>query len=84
MPGKAYEELIHKHLGASVIGPIARDATALHARERAQYSAAETATLNAEKADKTPKAPRRRSRPAAGSAKTAKAEPRSRIPAQLL
>ena len=87
LPAKAHEALIRKHLGASVIGHIARDATAICARERAQYSAAETAAFKAAKAakaDKTPKAPKRRGRPAAGSAKTAKAEPRSRIPAQLL
>ena len=87
LPAKAHEALIRKHLGASVIGHIARDSTAICARERAQYSAAETAAFNAAKAakaDKTPKAPKRRGRPAAGSAKTAKAEPRSRIPAQLL
>ena len=87
LPAKAHEALIRKHLGASVIGHIARDATAICARERAQYSAAETAAFNvakAAKADKTPKAPRRRGRPAAGSAKLEKAAPRSRIPAQLL
>lgn len=87
LAGKAHEALIRQHLGASVIGHIARDATAIHARERAQYSAAETAAFNAAKAakaDKTPKAPKRRGRPAAGSAKLDKAEPRSRIPAQLL
>ena len=84
LPAKAHEALIRKHLGASVIGHIARDATAICARERAQYSAAETAAFNAAKAakaDPAPKAPRRRGRPAADSAK---AEPRSRIPAQLL
>ena len=87
LPAKAHEALIRKHLGASVIGHIARDSTAICARERAQYSAAETAAFNAAKAakaDPAPKAPKRRGRPAAGSAKTAKAEPRSRIPAQLL
>lgn len=87
LAGKAHEALIRQHLGASVIGHIARDATAICARERAQYSAAETAALNAAKAakaDKAPKAPKRRGRPAAGSAKLEKAAPRSRIPAQLL
>lgn len=87
LAGKAHEALIRQHLGASVIGHIARDATAICARERAQYSAAETAAFNAAKAakaDKTPKAPKRRGRPAAGSAKLEKAAPRSRIPAQLL
>ena len=87
LPAKAHEALIRQHLGASMIGHIARDATAICARERAQYSAAETAAFNAAKAakaDKALKAPRRRGRPAAGSAKLEKAEPRSRIPAQLL
>ena len=84
LPAQAHASLIRTHLGASVIGHIARDSTAICARERAQYSAAETAALNAAKAakaDKTPKAPKRRGRPVAGSAK---AKPRSRIPAQLL
>jgi hypothetical protein len=90
LPAKAHEALIRLHLGASVIGHIARDATAICARERAQYSAAETAARNAAKAakaakaDKVPKVPGRRGRPAAGSAKTDNAAPRSRIPAQLL
>lgn len=89
LPAQAHASLIRKHLGASVIGHIARDSTAICARERAEYSAAETAALNAAKAaeaakaDKTPKEPKRRGRPAAGSARTAKAKPRSRIPAQL-
>lgn len=86
LPSKAHEALIRQHLGASVIGHIARDATAICARERAQYSAAETAALNAAKAakaDKALKVPKRRGRPAAGSAKRDKATPRSRIPAQL-
>ena len=84
LAAQAHASLIRKHLGASVIGHIARDSTAICARERAQYSAAETAALNAAKAakaDKTPKEPNRRGRPVAGSAK---AKPRSRIPAQLL
>ena len=87
LPAQAHASLIRTHLGASVIGHIARDSTAICARERAQYSAAETAALNAAKAakaDKTPKAPKRRGRPVAGSVKAAKAKPRSRIPAQLL
>lgn len=86
LPAKAHESLIRQHLGASVIGHIARDATAICARERAQYSAAETAAFNAAKAakaDKAAKTPKRRGRPAAGSAKLEKAAPRSRIPAQL-
>jgi hypothetical protein len=87
LPAKAHEALIRQHLGASVIGHIARDATAICARERAQYSAAETMAFNAAKAAKAykaPKAAKRRGRPAAGSAKLDKAAPRSRIPAQLL
>ena len=87
LAAKAHEALIRQHLGATVIGHIARDSTAIHARERAQYSAAETAALNASKAakaDKAPKQPKRRGRPAAGLAKMAPAKPRSRIPAQLL
>ena len=90
LPAKAHEALIRQHLGATVIGHIARDSTAIHARERAQYSAAQTAALNeakAAKAVKADKAPKRRGRPPAGSVaadKTAKAKPRSRIPAQLL
>lgn len=90
LPARAHEALIRKHLGDSVIGHIARDSTAICARERAQYSADETAALNAAKAakaDKTPKEPKRRGRPPAGSVaadKTAQAKPRSRIPAQLL
>ena len=87
LPGKAHEALIRQHLGSVVIGHIARDSTAIHARERAQYSAAETAALNASKAakaDKTPEQPKRRGRPVAGLAKKAPAKPRSRIPAQLL
>ena len=84
LAARAHEALIRKHLGQSVIGHIARDSTAIPARERAQYSAAETAAFNAakaDKADKNPKEPKRRGRPAAGAAPAA---PRSRIPAQLL
>ena len=84
LAARAHEALIRKHLGQSVIGHIARDSTAIPARERAQYSAAETAALNAAKAakaDKNPKEPKRRGRSAAGAAPAA---PRSRIPAQLL
>lgn len=84
LPAKAHEALIRQHLGQVVIGHIARDSTAIHARERAQYSQAETAALNEKKAVKQPK---RRGRPPAGADKThkdGKAKPRSRIPAQLL
>ena len=93
LAAKAHEALIRQHLGSTVIGHIARDSTAIHARERAQYSAAQTAALNearavkaarATKTTKTDKAPKRRGRPPAGSRKTDKAKPRSRIPAQLL
>ena len=41
LAARAHEALIRKHLGESVIGHIARDSTAIPARERAQYSAAE-------------------------------------------
>jgi K+-transporting ATPase c subunit len=81
LPAKAHEALIRTHLGASVIGHIARDSTAIHARESAQYSVAETATLNAAKAAKQNKQPKRKGRPPAGAPA---AKPRSRIPAQLL
>ena len=84
LAAKAHEALIRQHLGATVIGHIARDSTAIHARERAQYSAAETAALNASKAAKADKVAKRRGRPPAGSSKTDKAKPRSRIPVQLL
>ena len=93
LPAKAHEALIRQHLGQAVIGHIARDSTAIHARERAQYSQAETAALNEAKAakqarlGKTAKPPKRRGRPPAGANKTdkdGKAKPRSRIPAQLL
>ena len=81
LPAQAHEALIRTHLGDSVIGHIARDSTAIHARERAQYSGAETAALNAAKAAKHDKQPKRRGRPPAGAPA---AKPRSRIPAQLL
>jgi len=93
LPAKAHEALIRQHLGQVVIGHIARDSTAIHARERAQYSQAETAALNEAKAAKqaklvkADKQPKRRGRPPAGAGKTSKddkANPRSRIPAQLL
>ena len=87
LPAKAHEALIRQHLGGCIIGHIARDSTAICARERAQYSAEETEALNAAKAAKADKAPKRRGRPKAGSVKAEKAEkakPRSRIPAQLL
>ena len=41
LPARAHEALRRKHLGESVIGHIARDSMAIHARERAQYSAQE-------------------------------------------
>ena len=81
LAAKAHEALIRQHLGTMVIGHIARDSTAIHARERAQYSADQTAAL---KAVKAVKAPKRRGRPPAGSHQTDQAKPRSRIPAQLL
>ena len=87
LPAIAHEALIRQHLGTAVIGHIARDSTAIHARERAQYSAAQTAELNAAKAAKAATAemaPKRRGRPPAGSVTADKAKPRSRIPVQLL
>lgn len=96
LPAKAHEALIRQHLGQAVIGHIARDSTAIHARERAQYSQAETAALNEAKTAKQTKLnqqgkqPKRRGRPPAGlvdadkTDKADKANPRSRIPAQLL
>lgn len=64
LAAKAHEALIRQHLGTIVIGHIARDSTAIHARERAQYSAAQTAAL---KEARAVKAPKRRGRPPAGS-----------------
>ena len=90
LPAKVHETPIRQHLGQVVTGHIARNSTAIHARERAHYSQAETAALNESKAakqaklDKTAKQPERRGRPSAGSAdadKASKAKPRSRIPA---
>ena len=74
LAARAHEALIRKHLGQSVIGHIASDATAIPARERAQYSAAETA------ASRVPKVTQRRGRPPQGAAP---GTPRSRFPAQL-
>lgn len=87
LSARAHEALITEHLAQSLIGHIARDSTAIHARERPQYSAAETAALNEAKAAKASQArqlPKRRGRPPAGQARADKAKPRSRIPAQLL
>ena len=84
LPAKANEALIRQHLGQVVIGHIARDSTAIHARARAQYSSAETAALNEAKAAKQHKQPKRRGRPPAGTGQAQKIKPRSRIPAQLL
>ena len=81
LPAKAHEALVRQHLGQAVIGHIARDSTAIHARERAQYSQAETAALNEAKAAKQDKQPKRKGRPPKGAPA---AKPRSRIPAQLL
>lgn len=75
LPARVHEALIRKHLAGSMIGHIARDSTAILARERAQYSSAQTA------ASKAPKVAKRRGRPPAGSPPGA---PRSRIAAQLL
>jgi hypothetical protein len=84
LPAKAHEALIRQHLGSTVIGHIARDSTAIQARERAQYSTAETVALNEAKTAKANKQPKRRGRPPAGSTESVKTKPRSRIPAQLL
>ncbi len=90
LPAKAHEALIRQHLGSTVIGHIARDSTAIQARERAQYSTPETVAINEAKAAKLAKTakadkqPKRRGRPPAGSAESVKTTPRSRIPAQLL
>jgi Transposase DDE domain len=78
LPARVHEALVRKHLGAHLIGHIARDATAIPARERAQYSAAQTAALKQAKASQEPK--RRGPKPAGAPP----AAPRSRIPAQLL
>ena len=92
LPAKAHEALIRQHLGQVVIGHIARDSIAIHARERTQYSQAETAALNAAKAakqakmDKTAKQPKRHGRPPAGSAdadKASKAKPHSQSESSL-
>ena len=69
LPAKVHETPIRQHLGQVVTGHIARNSTAIHARERAQYSQAETAALNESKVakqaklDKTAKQPERRGRP---------------------
>lgn len=84
LPAKAHEALIRQHLGGQLIGHIARDSTAIHARERAQYSEQQTAALNEAKAAKVAKAagkasatpdsaPKRRGRPSAGSVTGGKA-----------
>lgn len=69
LPARMHEALIRTHLGGALIGHIARDSTAIAARERAQP------TL------RPPQVVRRRGRRPAGQAP---ATPRSRIPAQLL
>jgi Transposase DDE domain len=81
LPAKVHEALVRKHLGGHLIGHIARDATAIPARERAQYSAAQTAALSQAQAAKVSQEPKRRGPRPAGAAPVA---PRSRIPAQLL
>lgn len=69
LPQRMHEALIRAQLGQSLIGHIARDSTAIVARERAVPS------------QRAPKVARRRGRRPAGEPP---AEPRSRIPAQLL
>jgi len=69
LPARMHETLIRTHLGGTLIGHIARDSTAIKARERAVIT------------PRAPKVARRRGRKPAGAAPS---EPRSRIPAQLL
>lgn len=69
LPQRMHEALIRAQLGQSLIGHIARDSTAIVARERAVPS------------QRAPKVARRRGRRLAGEPPAA---PRSRIPAQLL
>lgn len=69
LPARMHEALIRHHLGGTLIGHIARDSTAITARERAQVKA------------RLPKVAKRKGRRPAGAAPS---EPRSRIPAQLL
>lgn len=69
LPQRMHEALIRAHLGDSLIGHIARDSTAIVARERAVPS------------QRAPKVAKRRGRRPAGEPPAA---PRSRIPAQLL
>ncbi len=73
LPARMHEALIRAHLGNTLIGHIARDSTALHARERA------VPTVYPPKVN--PVVPKRRGPRPAGSEPVA---PRSRIPAQLL
>ena len=69
LPSRIHEALIRSHLGNTLIGHIARDSTAITAREGAVIT------------PRAPKVAKRRGRRPAGAAP---AEPRSRIPAQLL
>lgn len=69
LPARVHEVLIRAHLGQELIGHIARDATAIHARERAVFTP---------KPVKVVRPPGRRPKDAPP------APPRSRIPAQLL
>lgn len=69
LPARMHETLIRSHLADSLIGHIARDSTAIVARERALPS------------PRVPKVAKRRGRKPAGAQPAA---PRSRIPAQLL
>jgi hypothetical protein len=69
LPARMHEALIKVHLGTSLIGHIARDSTAIAARERALPN------------PRAPKVAKRRGRRPAGAPQ---ALARSRIPAQLL
>ena len=69
LPERLHEALVRTHLGNTLIGHIARDSTAIHARERAVFT------------PKLAKEPKRRGRRPKGAPPS---EPRSRIPAQLI
>jgi hypothetical protein len=72
LPARVHEALIRAHLGNVLIGHIARDSTAIHARERAVFM------------PKPAKVVRPRGRRPKDAPPEPAALPRSRIPAQLL
>jgi hypothetical protein len=72
LPARLHEALIKAHLGQKIMGHIARDATAIHARERAVF------TL------KPPKVVQPRGRRPKDAPPVPPPLPRSRIPLQLL